>query len=72
MTFLINISGLLDMIKIARPDSSLNFMNMAKTMDLTRLCIHMNNLVVFFFQSYTYQTYKEIQNKNMSTVNRKY
>ena len=71
MNFLINISGLLDMIKIARPDSSLNFMNMAKTMDLTRLCIQMNNLV-FFFQSYTYQTYKEIQNKNMSTVNRKY
>ena len=39
-------------LKIARPDLSQNFMNMAKTIDLTRLCIQINN-TVFFFQSYT-------------------
>ena len=33
-------------LKIARPDSSQNFMNTAKTIDLTRLCI----------QSHTRQT----------------
>ena len=49
-------------IKIARPDSSQNFMNTAKTIDLTHLCIEINNTVVFF-QSFTHQTYKEIINK---------
>ena len=38
-------------------------MDMAKTMDLTRLCKQINNTVVFF-QSYTEHTYKEIQRKN--------
>ena len=36
-------------LKIARPDSSQNFMNTAKTIDLTHLCIEINNTVVFFF-----------------------
>ena len=57
-------------VKIARPDSSQNFMDTAKTTDLTRLCIQIINTVVS--QSYTHQTYKEIENKNMSTVSRKY
>ena len=57
-------------LKIARPDSSQNFMDTAKTIDLIRLCIQVTNTVVL--QSYTHQTYKEIQNKYMSTVNRKY
>ena len=30
--------------KIARLDSSQNFMDMAKTIDLTRLCIQSNNI----------------------------
>ena len=35
--------------------------------------VYTNNQYSNFFESYTYQTYKEIQNKkNMSTVNRKY
>ena len=37
-------------------------MDTAKTIDLTRLCIQITNTVVFS-QSYTHQTYKEIQNK---------
>ena len=37
-------------------------MDTAKTIDLTRLCIQITN-TVGFFQSYTHQTYKEIQNK---------
>ena len=45
----------------SRPDSSQNFMNTVKTIALTRLCIQITNTV--FFQSYTHQTYKEIQNK---------
>ena len=58
--------------QIDRPDSSQNFMNMAKTIGLTRLCIQLNKTVAIF-QSYTHQSYKEIQNKkNMSAVNRKY
>ena len=48
-------------LKIARHDSSQNFMDTAKTIDLIRLCIQVTNTVVF--QSYTHQTYKEIQNK---------
>ena len=35
------------MLKIGRPDSSQNFMDTAKTIDLTRLCIQINNTVVF-------------------------
>ena len=38
-------------------------MDTAKTIDLTRLCIQINKPVVFFFQSYTYQTYEEIRDK---------
>ena len=38
-------------------------MDTAKTMDLTCLCLQINNTVVFF-QSYTHQTYKEIQSRN--------
>ena len=34
--------------KIARPDSSQNFMNTAKTVDLTRLYMQINNTIVFF------------------------
>ena len=37
-----------DTLKIAGPDSSQNFMNTAKTIDLTRLCIQKNNTVGFF------------------------
>ena len=33
--------------KIARPDSSQNFMDTVKITDLTRLCIQKNNIVVF-------------------------
>ena len=36
-------------------------MDMAKTLDLTCLCVQITNTVVF--QSYTHQTYKEFQNK---------
>ena len=32
--------------KITRPDSSQNFMNTVKTIDLTHLCIQINNTVV--------------------------
>ena len=42
------------LIKIARPDSSQNFMNKAKTINLTGLYIQIYNTVVFF-QSYTPQ-----------------
>ena len=52
-------------LKIARPDSLQNFMDTAKTIDLTCLCIiciQINNTVVFF-QSYIHQTYKEFPNK---------
>ena len=48
-------------LKIDRLDSSQNFMDTAKTIDLIRLCIQVTNTVVL--QSYTHQTYKEIQNK---------
>ena len=34
-------------IKIARPDSWQNFMDTAKIIDLTRLCIQIKNTVVF-------------------------
>ena len=44
-------------------DPSQNFMDTGKTVDLTRLCIQINNTVVFFFQSYAHQTYKVIQSK---------
>ena len=37
-------------------------MNTAKTIDLTRLCIQIKQYSSCF-QSYTHQTYKEIQNK---------
>ena len=50
-------------LKITRPDSSQNFMDTAKTIFLSRLCIQISNTVVFF-QLYKHQTYKEIQNKN--------
>lgn len=45
-------------------------MDAAKTMDSTRLCIQINDTVVVFFQSYTYQNYIEIESqiKNMSTI----
>lgn len=33
---------------IARPDSSQKFMDTAKTVDLTYLCMQVNNFVVFF------------------------
>ena len=45
-------------------------MDTAKTIDLTHSGIQITNTVVF--QSYTHQTYEKIQNKNMSTINRKY
>ena len=48
-------------LKIDRLDSSQNFTDTAKTIDLIRLCIQVTNTVVF--KSYTHQTYKEIQNK---------
>ena len=48
-------------LKIARSDSSQNFIDTAKTVDLSRLCLQKTNTVVF--ESHTYQTYKEIQNK---------
>ena len=51
------------LVKIARPNLSQNFMNMEKTIDLTRLYIQINNTVGFFSQSYTHQSYEEIQNK---------
>ena len=39
-------------------------MDTAKTTDSTCLCMQINNTVVVFFQSFTRQTYKEIQSKN--------
>ena len=39
-------------------------MDTAKAMDLTCLCLQINNTVGFFFQSYTHRTYKEIQSRN--------
>ena len=39
------------------------FYDTAKTMDLTCLCLQINNTVVFY-QSYTRQTYKEIQSRS--------
>ena len=36
-----------EFFKIARPDSSHNFMDTAKTIDLTRLCIKITNTIVF-------------------------
>ena len=38
-------------------------MDTAMTIHLTRLCIQITNTVGFFFQSFTHQTYKEIQSK---------
>ena len=35
------------LVKIARPDSSQNFMDMNKTIDLTCLCKQITNAVVF-------------------------
>ena len=52
------------LIKIARPNSSQNFMNSAKTMDLIRLCIQINNSVVFF-------PIIHISNQNKKHVNSK-
>ena len=50
-------------VKIARSNLSQNFTDTAKTMDLTCLCLQINNTVVFFFQSSIHQTYKEIQGR---------
>ena len=36
-----------EFFKIARPDSWHNFMDKAKTIDLTRLCIKITNTIVF-------------------------
>ena len=41
------------MFKIARPISSQNFMETAKTIDLTHLCIEINNTVVFSNHTHT-------------------
>ena len=38
-------------VKIARYDLSQNFMDTAKTMDLTCSCLQINNYTVVFFQS---------------------
>ena len=54
-------------LKIARPGSSQNFMDTAKTIDYDSF-VYTNKQYSNFFQSYTHQTYKEFQNKNMSTV----
>ena len=40
--------------------------------DLARLCIQINNTVVFSNHTHIKLRKKEIQNKNMSTVKRKY
>ena len=50
------------MFKIVRPDWSHNLMNTAKTIEFD-LYMHTNKQYNSFFQSYTHQTYKEIQNK---------
>ena len=57
-------------LKIARPASSLNFMDTAKTIDLIRLCIQVTNTVV---SNHTHiKLIKKFKTKYMSTVNRKY
>ena len=53
---------------------SQNFMDTAKTMDLTRLCIHTNKQSMqYFFYTHTHiKLIKELKTKTMSTVNMMY
>ena len=59
-------------LQIARPDSSQNFMDTVTTMDLTRLCMQINNKVVFSNHTHIKLIKKSKTKKTMSTVNRKY
>ena len=55
-------------LQIARPDSAQNFMNTAKKMDLTRLCIEINN-TVFFPILHTSNFKKHVNNKPEVLIN---
>ena len=58
-------------LKIARPDSLQNFMDTVKTIDLTHLCIQINNTVVFSNHAHI-KFIEKFKTKNMSTTIRKY
>ena len=56
-----------ELLQIARPDSSQNFMYTAKTINLIRLCIQINNIVVF--SNHTHIKFiKKSKTENMSTL----
>ena len=59
---------------MAGPDSSQNFMDKVKIIDLTRLCIQITNTVAVFPNIHTSNLKKKSKTKNMVhvTVNRKY
>ena len=57
--------------KIARPDSSQNFMNTAKTVDLTRLYMQINNTIVFFSNHTHTHTSNLLRNPKQTHVNSK-
>ena len=59
-------------VKIARSGFSQNFMDTAKTKDLTCLCLQINNTVVFFSNHTHIKLIMKFKAETMSTVNRKY
>ena len=50
------------MLKSLDPDSSRNYMDTVKTIDLTRLCIQITNRPTVVFPN-IHTSYKEVQNK---------
>ena len=59
------------LVKLAKPNSSQNLMDTAKTTDSTCLCMQINNTVVFSNHSHI-KLVKKFKAKTVSTVNRKY